>query len=146
MRSWFASLRGRSLGFQSAVLGLAVLSACALAAPIAAWHRGSAGVITATVAAGLCWLGAQAALVLARPYRQPQGAWQGMLLGMLPRMGVPLAAGLVFQLRGGMLAQSGLLVYLVVFYPVALWAETILCLPACARPARSADAPPDVTL
>ena len=130
MKRWFGKLRSRGLGAQSAVLGLAVLAAYALVAPIAAWHSGSAGMITAAAAAAFCLLGALAALVLAHRFREPDIAWQGMLLGMLPRMGIPFVLGIIFQLWSGMLAQAGLLVYLVVFYPVALWAETILCLPA----------------
>jgi hypothetical protein len=128
MKRWFARLRNRGLAVQSAALGVWMLAACALVAPVAAWHSGPAGMITAAVAATFCLLGAEAALVLARRFRGPESAWKGMLLGMLPRMGIPLVFGVICQLRGGMLAQAGLLVYLVVFYPVALWAETILCL------------------
>jgi len=139
-------LRSRGLAVQSAVLGLAVLAAYAVVAPIAAWHSEWAGMVTAAVAAGFCLLGAETALVLARRFRDPDTAWQGMFLGMLPRMGIPFFLGLVFQLRGGMLAEAGLLVYLVVFYPVALWAETILCLPAGARSERPGGAPRNVAL
>ena len=51
MKSWFARLRSRGLAVQSAVLGLAVLAAYAVVAPIAACHSGWPGVVTAAVAA-----------------------------------------------------------------------------------------------
>ena len=44
-------------------------------------------------------------------------------------MGIPLVGALVFHLQGGVLAEAGLLVYLVVFYPVSLGVETYLSLP-----------------
>ena len=49
---------------------------------------------------------------------------------MFARMGVPLICGLVLQLRGGMLAQAGVLFYLAAFYPVTLTLETALSLPS----------------
>lgn len=128
MKSWFAKLRGCGLAVQSALLDLCVLAAYGLVAPIAHWRGGLAGMVAAGVAAALCWLGAQTALVLARRFQGPDDAWKGMLLGMLPRMGIPFVLGVVGQLSSATLAEAGLLVYLVVFYPVTLWAETIVCL------------------
>jgi hypothetical protein len=122
---------------QTAVLLLAVLAMYVIVAPIAAWCRGLAGLAAAAVAAAFCLLGAEVGLLVARRFRGPERAWQGMLAGMLPRMGVPITLGLVFQLRGGPLAESGLLVYLVVFYPVALGVDAVLCLPFGGRSGRS---------
>ena len=126
----FARLRSRGPLVQSAVLGLAVLAAYAVVAPVAGLLSGADGLAAAAVAAGLCLLGAILALLVCRSFRGPQRAWQGVLAGMLPRMGVPLAFALVLHLRGGPLAEAGLLVYLVVFYPVTLSLETALTLPS----------------
>ena len=52
-----------------------------------------------------------------------------VLVGMMIRMGIPLAAALTVYFRGGPLADAGFLYYLVVFYPVTLTAETLLFLP-----------------
>jgi hypothetical protein len=137
MRSWFANVPGRGLMAETAVLLLAVLAMYVAVAPFAAWHRGPIGLAAAAVAAAFCLLGAEVGLLVARHFRDPERAWQGMLVGMLPRMGIPIALGLLFQLRGGPLAESGLLVYLVVFYPVALGVDALLCLRFGNRPGRS---------
>ncbi len=68
-------------------------------------------------------------LVVYRAFPGPNSAWQGMLAGMLPRMAIPLGFAIPLHIHGGPLAEAGLLVYLVVFYPVTLAAETALCLP-----------------
>jgi hypothetical protein len=141
MGSRFASLRSRGLVVQSVVLGLAVVPAYAVVAPVAAWHRGAAGLVTAAAAAAFCLLGAVTALVVGRHFRQTQHAWLGMAVGMLPRMGIPITLGLIFQLRGGLLAESGLLVYLVVFYPVTLGVEAALCLPSGGQPGPPGNGP-----
>ena len=51
------------------------------------------------------------------------------LLGMMVRMGIPLAAALIVYFSGGPLADAGFLYYLVVFYPVTLTAEIFLSRP-----------------
>jgi hypothetical protein len=61
--------------------------------------------------------------------RGPKHALAALLAGMAARMGIPLAFGLAIHLQGGPLAEAGLLYYLLVFYPVALAAETALSLP-----------------
>lgn len=121
-----ATSPGGGLAVQSAVLCLTMLAAYALVAPVAAWLGGSAGLAAAAVAAGLCLLGTEAALVIARFFPRPADAWKGMFWGMLPRMGIPLCLGLALQLLGGLLAESGLLVYVIVFYQVALGTEVFL--------------------
>lgn len=127
------SWRGRGLGFQSAVLWGGLLSAYLLIAPIAVQISGPTGLASAAVGCGLCLLGTQVALVVARSFRRPDNLWQGMLLGMLPRMGIPLGVGLVLQIVGGPLVESGLLIYAAVFYQVGLSIEVMLCLPPAPR-------------
>ncbi len=87
------------------------------------------GVFAACWAAAFCALGAEGGLLIGRPFRHTPQAWLGMLLGMFPRMAIPIGLGLAIQLRGGPLAEAGLLVYLVVFYPVTLAVETAMSLP-----------------
>jgi len=48
---------------------------------------------------------------------------------MAARMGIPLAFALACHLRGGLLADAGLLYYLLLFYPVTLGVETAWLLP-----------------
>jgi hypothetical protein len=129
MKGWFARLRRRGAVTRSAVLVGAVLLVYAGVAPVAGMLSGPAGLAAAAVAAGLCLGGGLVALLTARRSADPSGAMLGVLTGMLVRIGVPLFSGLAIQVHGGRLAQAGLLVYLVVFYPVTLWVETALSLP-----------------
>lgn len=129
MATWLADLKNRSLATRAGMLVLVVLVLYALAAPVA-WHLGgSTGVWAASAAAGLCFCGAVLALVIAHLFRAPQHVLYGMLLGMAPRMGIPLGFGLAYHFYGGGLAEAGLLYYLLVFYPITLGVETVLSLP-----------------
>jgi len=87
------------------------------------------GIWAGAAAGGVCLLAAWIALIVGESLRRPQYALAGVLLAMLIRMGIPLAAALLVFLRGGPLADAGFLYYLVLFYPVTLTAETFLLLP-----------------
>ncbi len=137
MNNWLASLRRVGLGAQSAVLLGAVLPVYAVVAPVACRLYGADGLAAAGLAAGLCLLGAELALVVCRLFRDPKDALYAVVFGMLLRMGIPLLAALVFCVRGGPLAEAGLLVYLVVFYPVTLSVETVLSVPPGGRDCRN---------
>lgn len=136
----FRSLRRRGLAGQSAVLTAAVLVVYAAVSPVAGYIGGAMGMAAAAVAAGLCLAGAGLALVVCRLFRDPKRAFQGVLIGMFLRVGVPLLAALGIQAQGGGLAAAGLFVYLLVFYPVVLIVETALSLPPDDRPQRPGDA------
>jgi hypothetical protein len=74
-------------------------------------------------------MGAAIALLLSHQLRGPRYALHGLLAGMAARMGIPLGFALACQLHGGLLADSGLIYYLLVFYPSTLAVETFLSLP-----------------
>ena len=61
--------------------------------------------------------------------RDPDMVVYSVLLGMGVRLGFPLAMVMIIYLHGGMLAEAGLVYYLMVCYPVMLVVETILSLP-----------------
>jgi hypothetical protein len=109
-----------------ATLGLGVLLALAVSSPVAVFLGGSDGFLAAATAAAVCLAGAELALLATLPFRDPKAVWMGALLAMLPRMGIPLLAAILFSWHGGALADAGVLYYLVVFYPVTLTLETIL--------------------
>ncbi len=131
---WLARLRRCELGAQSATLALASLTGWVLVAAIAAVVSGPRGWLAAAIVAGTCWLGAQLALILSRPPERPGDAAKAMLLGMLPRMGMPLAMAVVLSriLPQKTLADLGGLYYLmmllVVFYHWTLATEIALLL------------------
>jgi hypothetical protein len=137
MRIRAAGLRNLTLPGREAVLALAVLAVYAAVAPVAWCQDGRTGLAAAAVAAGFCWLGAGLALVAYRLPGDPKLAYVRLLAGMFPRMGIPLAAALVFRIRGGVLAEAGLLIYLVVFFLVTLALDTALGLPQPGRPERA---------
>lgn len=89
------------------------------------WTHGQAGVVAAAIAAGVCWLGGVAGLFASLPFQGLQ-AVNGVLLGMLVRMTVPLAAAAGLFLRGGELVRAGLVEMLVVNYLIALALDTVL--------------------
>ena len=144
MTSWRQNLRSRSLAARGAILGVVVIGLAAAVAPVAGLWHGPAGLGAVAVAAGVCLLGALTALAIAHVLRAPRHALWGVLLGMAVRMGVPLACGLVFHLRGGALVDAGLLYYLLMFYPVTLGVETVLSLPGDGSAARCSDLSQDV--
>lgn len=100
--------------------------------PAFAWYgqqrSGADGLWAALVSFGICWLSAAMSLVvfgLASRMGQPLS---GMLMGMFFRMGPPLAACLLFMGKGSSLARAGVAGMILVYYLVALLAETLLSL------------------
>jgi|SRR5215471_3732580 len=121
--------------FRSCVwLTLAVLLSLLVIGGAFAAPRGVDALLAASAAAGICWLGATAALVVSWFSNRSNRAVQGHLLGALFRLGLPLGIGLVFQQSGGRLAEAGVFGFIVVFYLVTLVAETLLSLRLIKRP------------
>lgn len=100
-----------------------------LTGPLVAWYghaqHGADGILAALTAGGVCWLGALLALIFTRLLSGSQ-AVQGLMLSMLFRMGLPLAAGALLTLAGGPLAKAGVLGMILLYYLVFLVAETLL--------------------
>jgi hypothetical protein len=130
-------LRGRSVSVRLAVLTVSVLAAYALLVPLAFHLGGKFLLVAAASAAALCLAGSAAGLIVIDRLHGPVGALAGMCLAMLFRAVIPFSVGLAIHLRGGLLAQAGLLWYLVVFYLVTLAVGTFLSLPATKAPART---------
>lgn len=129
MLSYLSAMKGRSLVFRETILCLVQLFVFLIAWPIVQRYGGCNGVIAAAVAAVLCLAGAGLALALGDCLQQPHEAMVSLTIGTMIRMGIPLASGLAIHLCGGPLAEAGLLYYLLMFYPVALAAGTVLSLP-----------------
>lgn len=112
------------------VRGLIVVLAGLIAAfPLFAgygyWAKGLDGVWAATLAAGVCLAGGLAGFATTSAFRGLQ-AVLGVLLGMMVRSVVPLAAAAFFLLQGGPLVRAGLLEMLVGYYLLALTLDTVL--------------------
>jgi hypothetical protein len=117
-------------------LTLIVMTALLVVGGVVGATRGLDGILAAAVAAGLCWIGSTAALLIAVYYSRSNRAVQGHLLGMFLRLGIPLVAGIILQEQAGWLAQAGVFGQIVVFYLIALVAETLLSLPFVSHPKR----------
>jgi hypothetical protein len=114
-------------------IGVLLVVTVLASAAAAAWRYsqvGPPGILAGLVAGGICFAGAGAALLAAGTIRGGgHAAVSGMLLGMLFRMGLPLAALMMFQQNGGTLQQAGIVGCLLLVYPVTLLAEVALALP-----------------
>lgn len=125
----------KSLLLRTLILVVVVIVAAALALPLG-WvlYGNQMGIFAGLAAGGVCLLAAWIALVLSSPLRMPQYVLGLVLVGMMIRMGIPLAAALTVHFLGGPLANAGFLRYLVVFYPITLTTEAFLSFPSCHSP------------
>jgi hypothetical protein len=111
-----------------ALLGVLLAPVALLVAAVC--QRGFSGqsLAAAAIAGGVCWLAAALALgatVLGNRCRSPV---QGVLAGMLFRMGLPLASLVVLPKLGGPFAASGVATTILGVYLAALVIETVLAL------------------
>jgi hypothetical protein len=131
---WLLRLRGLGWGSRTGVCTAVLAVSYSLVTPVAWKLSGRVGLAAAALAAGCCWLGAAGGGLVGglvgRCVREPGRAGFEFLSGMIVRMGVPLACALAVQSRNAVLANVGLLYYLVFFYLVTLAIETTLSLPA----------------
>lgn len=118
---WARSLTGQSL----LVCGALLLTAL-IVVPCGFVARGWAGVLSASVAGATCLVGGLLAWMLVGMLNGPNNMMPRVLLGMFPRMGLPLAACMVVYLQNGELAAAGFVYYILAFYFVILVVETVL--------------------
>jgi hypothetical protein len=107
-----------------ALLTGALAAAWGAIAPIAFALRGAAGISAATLALGVCWIGAAAALAIASFL--PGGSVHATGVAMLLRMFLTLGLGVTLHVQMPALAANGMIFYLIGFYMVALAIETAL--------------------
>lgn len=86
----------------------------------------SESLVRAALGGGICWVAAVLALVSTYLGNRWHSPVQGLLLGMLFRMALPLAAIMVLTNLGGPLALPGIATTILGVYLVALVLETLL--------------------
>ncbi len=118
----------RSLLVACALVGLALLPVAAGVAWLGYARSGLVGVAAATIAASVCWLSACLALVSVFVGQRLDAGIQGILAGMLFRMGLPLAVAMAFKYNSPPLAEAGIFWMILGLYLVALVVETLLSL------------------
>jgi hypothetical protein len=91
-------------------------------------RSGWLGILAAILAAGVCWGGAVGSLLIAGVFLSTSQALSGVLLGMLFRMAVPLAACLILARSGGPLLPAGAAIMILLYYFITLIADTWLLL------------------
>lgn len=113
------------LGSSLVWLTVALLAVFPLFAWVARYQHGQWGLIAAAVAGGICWAGGAAALVCAALLNRSSPV-AGVLAGMLFRMGLPLAGGVILQQTHAELAAAGIFGTVVLYYLITLVVETTL--------------------
>lgn len=118
----------QSLAASCALLAIAIVPAGLLAGRLVAGSFDSRALFAAGVAVGVCWLAGALAISATYFGNRSRLPVQGLLLGMLLRMALPLIAGIVLQQTGGPLAEAGVFSMIVGVYLWGLVVETILSL------------------
>ena len=90
------------------------------------WNFGWPGVLSAFVAAAVNFVAGGVALFFVPKAGQTVDGISGLLLGILFRTGVPLLSGIVLTHLGGPLAESNVFGMIMVYYLIALSAETLI--------------------
>ena len=129
-----------SLAVACALLAICLAPAAVLAAWLAVGHWSSGALLAAAIGGGICWLAASLALVATYFGNCLQAPVQGLLVGMLFRLGLPLAAVVILPKLGEPWIPAGIAATILGTYLVALVVETSLALrmvPASPRAAKA---------
>lgn len=125
---WNSLCKLRLVG-RAVALGFVIVAAWLIAGPVAVFLSGGNGIIAATVAGAVCLVGGEAGLLVGSFAGGPLTA---MIGGMVRMFGI-LSAGLALHALLPALAAAGFIFYLLAFYMVGLFAETILFLADSSR-------------
>jgi hypothetical protein len=117
-----------SLALACAVLAIALAAVALVAAAVVAGGPSLTALSNAALAGGVCWLAAALSLCIAFFGNRLNSPVQGVLGGMLVRMGLPLAAIVALPSLGGGFTAPGLTATILVVYLAALILETGLAL------------------
>jgi hypothetical protein len=117
-----------SLVTSCALMAVLIAPVAVLVAALVNRGLSAQALLVAAVGGGVCWLSAAIALTATFFGNQFGAPVQGVLIGMLFRMGLPLAALIGLPKIGGPLAEGGLGMTIVSVYLVALVIETLLAL------------------
>ena len=127
------ALTGRGLLAKTIVLTAAMLLAYAGVVFVAVDHGGAVGIVSVSLAAGVCWASAMTALLMSHSLFGPSNGVAGMLLPTMARTAPPLILAMLVRLRGQALVETGFVYYLVGFYLLALAVELPMSLPRINR-------------
>ncbi|NIM09785.1 MAG: hypothetical protein GTO53_11750 [Planctomycetales bacterium] len=118
MRRWRPGLTSLGYGVLGGFVGLLAVVGWLL--------DGNLGIAVCLVAAVVCLAGAMGGDLIGQVVTAPNLVAYQHLLGMLPRMGVPLVVCMVVALDGGVLQAAGLVYYILPIYLVCLGISTVV--------------------
>ena len=122
--------RHRRFGIARACVVLAALIALAwvIDASVTTHLAGRTMWGVSALAAGICWIAATLSMAVLHLLRLRGSPIAGVLVGMLVRMSIPLGIVVMATINRSALVEGGLAAQLVIFYLLALTAETCLSL------------------
>jgi hypothetical protein len=129
-RRWLKRAAGASVAARCFALTVIVLAAYPAIGYFAYRQTGSAAWLAIAIGALVCWFGSTLALVLTSQLQGPQGAVQGLLLSIMFRTMLPLAAILGLAMYSPLFAEATIVACIVAFYLLTLASETVLTLPS----------------
>ena len=107
-------------------MALAMVFALGIAIPVGISLRGLRACAAATAAAAVVWGSSALALAVGELLQRTGQALASVLLSMMVRISLPLAACVIVYANGGVLAEAGFAVFILIFYLVALPLDTLL--------------------
>ena len=120
---WLGHLRPAArVCIESGIVAIAWAASLPLAYPM----RGGEAVFSATVAAGICLLAILLAAPVAALLQGPATAMYAIGLAMLARTMLPLALGATLHAVVPTLRDGGMIYYLLAFYLLMLFTETVV--------------------
>jgi hypothetical protein len=99
---------------------------------------GSNGIVSALLAAAICWIASLSALLLVAITAATPNALTGTFGAMGLRTGVPLASAFVLAVSSPTLAKAGIVGMLLCFFLVSLMVETVLSVVIVSAPSAGA--------
>jgi hypothetical protein len=119
------------------MLAAAIIVAWTMVAPVAYEISGLPGLVAATAGAGACLLSAEFALVVGALFHGPLATLYRIAIGMVVRTMFPLVVCVALYLTVPVLAEAGIVFYLLFFYLTTLATETVLLIAQVPRHANS---------
>jgi hypothetical protein len=117
-----------------ALLALLLAAVSVVVLPAAYAWGGFNGLLAAAVATVVVWLASALGMALGQLSHGPNQALTNLLMSMLIRMAIPLAACLLVLLTSSRLAEAGFVFYILGFYLAALPIDTAFAVLKQANP------------
>ncbi|QDS99692.1 hypothetical protein [Adhaeretor mobilis] len=124
------------------ILGIVFVVVAAIAAGVTAGKYGSDAYLSCGLAAAVVWLAGTIGLVLTSLASDAHSRLNALLMGMLVRLGLPLASLVIVPQMSERLAAAGFAGLVLVFYLVGLVVETPLLMGLVKKAQDTSEKPP----